>query len=152
MQNLRATDEAKSNMPPLNAAHSYYRGKYSVPIIKHCDCPPPLNSMQDSMPILSKPMVIFITPTHTTDSQLMNLVVLCQTLHLAGNVMWIVVEDSSNVTDKVRTVLLNCPVTTVHLNVPTPREVKNHKWATYTKHRGVTQRNTGKLMVRRSIE
>ena len=113
----------------------YVFGKYLNSSIRHCDC------------MRQRPKqnvtVFFITPTYTRDTQVKDLTVLCQTLWLAGDVVWIVVEDSHNVTNAVQRILHNCPVTSVHLSVPTPNELKSNWWQILAKHRGITQRNSG---------
>lgn len=87
--------------------------------------------------------MFFVTPTYARDTQMRDLTILCQTLQLAGDVVWILVEDSYDKTPAVNNLLLNCQVTSVHLNILTPEELQSNWWQMFHKHRGITQRNAG---------
>lgn len=113
----------------------YIFGKYLNASIKNCDCMHQIPKQNVT--------VFFITPTYTRNTQVKDLTILCQTLWLAGNVVWIVIEDSHNMTADVQRVLHNCPVSSVHLSVPTPDELQSNWWQLLAKHRGITQRNSG---------
>lgn len=93
--------------------------------------------------------VFLITPTYTRHTQKVDLLTLCQTLTLSSTrVVWIVVEDSKEVTQLVTNVLYQCPVRSVHLAIKSiqrkrlnlHRRVVNRK---RYRHRGVGQRNLG---------
>lgn len=68
------------------------------------------------------------------------------------NLVWIIVEDSSEKTDLVADLLDRCKVTSVHLNVRTPPSYRPRPGADRYKEmysRGVKQRNLGLGWIRK---
>lgn len=93
------------------------------------------------------PIIYIITPTdnkHVT--QLADLTRMRNTLWLVPKVVWILIEDSSYKTKKIEKFLEYSKISYVHLNEPTPSDLiikQNEK--SWSKPRGVAQRNKGKL-------
>ena len=95
----------------------------------------------------SLPTIFVITPTHTCDTQKVDLTSLCHTLSLVPKLVWIVIEDSAKQTKLVTHLLKQCMVESVHLNVATSAKYKSSlPWPLYRMWgtiRGVEQRNAG---------
>ena len=90
------------------------------------------------------PTIFMITPTYTRWTQKADLVRLCQTLMHVRNLHWIVVEDAEQKTELVTNFLKRCQVTSTHLNVRTPPDLRlSEKEPKWRKSRGVEQRNLG---------
>ena len=134
-QQRRLSEGDKENL--LNDEHAV--GIYLRPSVKHCDCLQGKSSIRQQ----AQATVFFITPTYVRHTQLRDLTVLCQTLQLAGHVVWIVVEDAVEKTAGVTRLLSRCHVHSVHLSVPTPEGMKPGWWEVFPKHRGIAQRNAG---------
>lgn len=81
-------------------------------------------------------MVYIITPTYRRPTQAPDLTRLMQTLRLATNLFWIVVEDSRNYTKLVDNILRRSGIPGAHLLGPTPANKKNK-----TSGRGAACRN-----------
>lgn len=90
------------------------------------------------------PVLYLITPTYYRETQLADLTTLMSTLWIVPKIVWIVIEDSKKKTFRVQKLLRSSNLSYVHLNAPTPDEMKVKKgdkpWA---KPRGVLQRNEG---------
>ena len=82
-------------------------------------------------------IVYVITPTHNRTSQVPDLIRLAQTLMLASDVHWIVIEDSKVKTDFVINLLARMPFPNTHLNKETLKFERENKL------RGQSQRNEG---------
>eukprot|EP00730_Choanoeca_flexa_P014002 TRINITY_DN5957_c0_g1_i1.p1 TRINITY_DN5957_c0_g1~~TRINITY_DN5957_c0_g1_i1.p1 ORF type:complete len:307 (+),score=81.10 TRINITY_DN5957_c0_g1_i1:108-1028(+) len=93
----------------------------------------------------SEPAIFVITPTYFRKSQLVDLHRMSHSLYIASlkhNLLWIVVEDSDEKTDQVRTLLSTSSLTNhVHL------AVKEHRTGNVFK--ASTQRNLGIEYIRR---
>ena len=68
------------------------------------------NCPKDASSENTETTIYAITPTYARPTQKVDLTSLCQTLTLAGNVVWVVVEDSKNRTKLVSNLLQRCPV------------------------------------------
>ena len=125
--------------------HFQYEVRLLGKLIAHCQ--------NTTGPLPSANTTIFIiTPTYTRLEQKAELTRLCHTFSLLQNVIWIVVEDSEEVTPLVDDFLKrSCAVPFVHLNAVTPPEWKlAPKDPNWRKPRGVVQRNKGIEYLRES--
>ena len=106
---------------------------------------PVTNTRRNMSPSPDNPTIFVITPTHKRITQKLELLSLCYTFTLVPDLVWIVVEDSINKTNLVTKFLTDCPVKSVHLNVPSPKEMarKWWHWMPALHHRRVLQRNLG---------
>ncbi|XP_064382105.1 galactosylgalactosylxylosylprotein 3-beta-glucuronosyltransferase I-like isoform X2 [Halichondria panicea] len=96
--------------------------------------------------------IFAITPTYARYTQKVDLTSLCQMAMHVQNLVWIIVEDSSEKTDLVADLLDRCKVTSVHLNVRTPPSYRPRPGADRYKEmysRGVKQRNLGLGWIRK---
>lgn len=98
---------------------------------------------------LQERIVYVITPTHSRPQQKAELTRLSYMLKLAGNIHWLVVEDSDNKTPLVTRLLLNSKLKYTHLNAQTPPAYKlSKKDPNWLKPRGVVQRNAALRFLR----
>lgn len=97
-------------------------------------------------PINNKPIIYFITPTIHRRTQMADLTRLGQTLLLdqRGGIYWILVEDGTYCTERLRYLLIRLGIPFAHVHVPSP--TTQQKIAP----RGVVQRNKG-LEITRQI-
>lgn len=66
------------------------------------------------------PVIYAVTPTYQRHVQKAELTRISQTLQLAQNIHWILVEDSETKSDLVRHVIADSNLLTTHLNAKTP--------------------------------
>jgi len=86
-------------------------------------------------------MIYFITPTYPRREQVAELTRLGQTLVLAGNIHWVIAEDSSSCSPMVATLLNRLGLPYTHLTSPQPSIYKSAK-SKYNP-RGVSSRRAG---------
>ena len=89
----------------------------------------------------SSPTIFFITPTYPRREQVAELTRLGQTLLLAGNVHWVVAEDSDTCSPLVATLLKRLDLPYTHLISPQPNIYKEAKLK--YNPRGVSSRRAG---------
>ena len=91
------------------------------------------------------PTIYLITPTNNRRTvQMADLTRMRNTLWLVPKIVWILIEDSENRTDKIARFLESSHMPYVHLNVATPIEhVVKPGEKSWIKSRGVLQRNKG---------
>lgn len=97
-----------------------------------------LDDLKTTMPDPKERVLYFVTPTYYRATQMVDLTRLGQFIALAqltqpGTIYWIVIEDSSACTHKVRELIQNTEVAFAHIAVQTNRAK--------TIHRGTQQRN-----------
>jgi len=101
-----------------------------------------LNRVQYTTPQLDNPQIFVITPTYARPVQRAELVRLLNVFRQVPNLHWIIVEDSSNKTKLVTSILQDFPMNSTHLNILTPDHMKiQPKETWWKKPRGVYQRN-----------
>lgn len=84
----------------------------------------------------SQPIIYFITPTYRRTTQMVDMVRLAQTLRHDLAIYWIVIEDATECSKRIRDLLDRTGLLYAHIAVPT-KPTKRRK-----NHRGVAQRNT----------
>ena len=88
--------------------------------------------------------IFVITPTHTRQTQKIDLTSMCHTLMHIPKLTWIIIEDGSESTKLVTNFIQRCKVEIVHLLTKTSSKYipkkGQHRWS---KPRGVEQRNAG---------
>jgi len=89
----------------------------------------------------SQPIIYFITPTYKRTTQMVDLVRLSQALHMDLGIYWIVVEDATNCTKRVRDIIDRVGLPYAHLAAPTKKEMHIRGSKSSKPHRGVDQRN-----------
>lgn len=86
----------------------------------------------------NEPLLFFVTPTHFHPAQWVDFVRLSQTLiHFRHFIYWVVVEDSSHCTKRLRAWLDHLQFRYAHIHRESPRGRTENKH----NHRGVNQRN-----------
>lgn len=85
----------------------------------------------------AKRVLFFISPTHNRETQMLDLLKVSQALqlmqlHRSGIVYWIIIEDGSSCTRRVRSLLENSNLPFAHLAIKT---------VPFARHKGVEQRN-----------
>jgi hypothetical protein len=85
------------------------------------------------------PTIYVITPTYYRETQLADMTSLRNTLLLVPNVVWIVIEDSKNITERITEFLHTFKIAYVQLNSYTP--MYNTSGVKDKRIRGVVQRN-----------
>jgi Glycosyltransferase family 43 len=81
------------------------------------------------------PLVYFVTPTYYRATQMADMTRLSQTLMHDKRIYWVVIEDKTECTVRIRALLERTGLPFAHLAVPTARAHKNS--------RGMAQRNSG---------
>ncbi|CAF2546236.1 unnamed protein product [Rotaria sp. Silwood2] len=100
---------------------------------------------------LSIRKIYMITPTKTRAEQVADLTRLAQTLYLIPNLIWIVVEDESQLTRRIHRLLKSFHLPFVHLNIATPDYMKpTQNQSTWRRPRGMFQKNVGLQWIRQN--
>ncbi|RNA40968.1 Galactosylgalactosylxylosyl 3-beta-glucuronosyltransferase 3 [Brachionus plicatilis] len=86
------------------------------------------------------PTIYIITPTYLRETQMADLTRLRNTLLLVPKIVWIIVEDSLEKSDKISSFAMESNLNIVHLAEKT---LKLEKPSKYSAHKGVEQRNRG---------
>ncbi|XP_053242047.1 galactosylgalactosylxylosylprotein 3-beta-glucuronosyltransferase 1-like [Podarcis raffonei] len=89
------------------------------------------------------PSIFVITPTYSRPVQKAELTRLANTFLHVQNLHWVVVEDAPRRTNLVSNLLEKIGINFTHLNVETPKSLKNPSWLPFHKPRGTLQRNLG---------
>ena len=98
------------------------------------------------------PTIFVITPTYQRFLQKAELTRVAQTFKHVKNLHWIVVEDSHQKTNLVKSFLAEAGLTFTHLNVRTPKRMRILRGQPrFKKSRGVEQRNTALDWLRKNI-
>ena len=91
-----------------------------------------------------KPLVYFITPTYQRPTQLVDLVTVSQSIQHDKATYWIVVEDASQGSMRVRDLLERSGMLFAHLAILSPASnLSKQRQKKLNKPRGVLQRNLG---------
>jgi len=90
-----------------------------------------------------KPVIFIITPTYARSTQLADMTRLAQNLMLVKNILWIVVEDSYNISSQVSALLNRTSIPYVHLLGPRPKTHLDKRSG-----RGVSNRRKGLQWIR----
>lgn len=94
-------------------------------------------------------LIYIVTPTYARPQQKAELTRMSYTLRLAGNVHWVIVEDSSGPTELVSNLVRHSGIPFTLLHVETPPEYKlRTKDPNWLKPRGVLQRNAALRFLR----
>ena len=102
---------------------------------------------------LTMPTVFVVTPTFKRFVQKAELTRVSQALKPVKNLLWIVVEDSENKTNLVKSFLMTSGLRYIHLNVRTPENLQRQRNEyRKLKPRGVVQRNLGISWLRENID
>ncbi|CAB9510161.1 Galactosylgalactosylxylosylprotein 3-beta-glucuronosyltransferase [Seminavis robusta] len=102
-------------------------------------------SLPENRALLENRIVYLITPTYVRQTQVVDLTRVGQTLRLAREagyhhrLYWIILEDATSCTHRVRQLALETGVPFAHMAIQTPLAVKRRPKA----HRGLEQRNAG---------
>ena len=68
--------------------------------------------------------IYVVTPTYTRPTQKSDLLSVCYTIMHVQNIVWIVIEDSSERTEVVSQVLEHCKVDSIHMVVKTSQKYR----------------------------
>ena len=99
------------------------------------------------------PWVFAITPTYARPVQKAELTRLVQAFLHVPNFHWIVIEDATNKTALVSSLLAHSGILHTHLNILTPLEYKmKPKDPNWLKPRGVLQRNVALDWIQRNLD
>ncbi|CAF3822582.1 unnamed protein product [Rotaria sordida] len=100
---------------------------------------------------LSIRKIYMITPTKTRAEQIADLTRLAQTLYLIPNLVWIVIEDESQLTRRIHRLLQSFHLPFIHLNIATPDYLKpTQNQSTWRRPRGMIQKNIGLQWIRQN--
>ncbi|CAH8462469.1 unnamed protein product [Schistosoma bovis] len=101
---------------------------------------------------VNKPILYIITATYQRNVQRAELTRMCNTLRNLKDILWILVEDSTEPSWVVSNILDDCGVPFVHLNIPTPQSEKpkvNEPF--WFRPKGILQRNLGLQWLRQNL-
>ena len=87
------------------------------------------------------PTIYLVTPTYARFTQMADLHRLRNTLINVPKILWMVIEDAPNKTDRVVDFMKNSGVPHVHFNLESPSNLVKPDPTKWYKHRGVVQRN-----------
>jgi hypothetical protein len=93
--------------------------------------------------IETTPIIYFITPTVHTNTQMLDLTRLSQSLQHDKGIYWIVIEDNPYCTQRIRDILVRSGLMYAHTASQTPISFRNTAEAVNRFARGVNQRNRG---------
>ncbi|CAF0868838.1 unnamed protein product [Rotaria sordida] len=100
---------------------------------------------------LSIRKIYMITPTKRRAEQIADLTRLAQTLYLIPNLVWIVIEDESQLTRRIHRLLQSFHLPFIHLNIATPDYLKpTQNQSTWRRPRGMIQKNIGLQWIRQN--
>ena len=139
---------ARYNYVIRNRMYDYLYWGESFTLKRYMEVPfrgflPPSESVCDcSKKSTTSTTIHVVTHTYKRVTQKVDLTILCQSLALVDNVVWIVVEDSDSRTELVSRLLSRCPVKSVHLFAECVHAWWSISWLG-SHRRGVTQWNTG---------
>jgi hypothetical protein len=88
----------------------------------------------------NKSTLYVVTPTYKRDTQMADLVALRNTLVLVPKLVWILIEDSENRTERIGSLLRMSHLHYVHLSIPTPKLIDGKPFSRRN-GRGIFQRN-----------